>query len=425
MESVIKAILDDAVMKQTSVISIVAVAIIVIAAVAVLVMNNGDDGPDIDPTKDFAGMDIVPVGDLDDGIVAIGQDSFRWVTYFGLADRCVMVDRNDSTNYMGKSFMYVGKAQALMVDPDLKYTSTNCGITPADVSTIINLDPSLVVVPAQFEQSYPLEMKALREAGLNIFHIGYIYTFLENGTFRMTSDLVKQIDDLSLVLNMQDRGQELKDLIDGTVSDILSIRDRITEMRTGYIGALAYNGAHGVDSSMTYYMPFELAGITNIMLSDSETADKDSHVGTYSATDISKGIRDDTILFLDATGIYTCTTNTDRGILELFEGHEAYVACPYIWTGMNYENVLVGAYQILHDAYGLLTDEELEQRIDAVYRGFLGTSESLRNEVVSGIPVPETGTSVYDDMNNLYEGRRGNPIHGAISVGSEGIVYLS
>ena len=110
--------------------------------------------------------------------------------------------------------------------------------------------------------------------------------------------------------------------------------------------------------------------------------------------------------------------------MELFSGHEVYVACPYIWTGMNYENVLVGAYQILHDAYELLSDSELEQKIDAVYKGFLGSSDSLRNETASSVPVPESGTSVYDDMNGLYEGRRHNPIHGAISVSSEGIVYL-
>ena len=91
---------------------------------------------------------------------------------------------------------------------------------------------------------------------------------------------------------------------------------------------------------------------------------------------------------------------------------------------MNYENVLVGAYQILHDAYGLLTDEELQKKIDAVYEGFLGSSDSLRNETASSIAPSETTVSVYEDMNNLYEGRRHNPIHGAISVDGKGIVYL-
>ena len=411
-------------MKQTSVIAVAVVAIILVAGAAFVVMNGNGGGSGSDSTKDFADRDIMSVDNLDNGIVAVGQDSFRWITYFGLADKCVMVDMNDKTNYMGKAFMYVGKAQALSSHPDLQFTTTNCGVTPQDVKTIISLNPSLVVVPAAFEENYTLEMDSLREAGLNVFHIGYIYTFLENGSFAMTSDLVRQIDTLSLVLGMQDRGQELKDLINGTVSDILSIRGKVTEKRTGYIGALAYNGAHEIDSSMTYYMPFELAGITNIMEGALTNVNEDSRVGTFSATAIKERIQDDTILFLDATGIYTCTTNTDYGIMELFSGHEAYVACPYIWTGMNYENVLVGAYQILHDAYGLLSDSELEQKIDAVYKGFLGSSDSLRNETASSVPVPESGTSVYDDMNGLYEGRRHNPIHGAISVSSEGIVYL-
>ena len=38
-----------------------------------------------------------------------------------------------------------------------------------------------------------------------------------------------------------------------------------TSKRTGYVGALAYNGAHGLDSSIPYYMPMELAGVENIL----------------------------------------------------------------------------------------------------------------------------------------------------------------
>lgn len=409
-------------MNRLAFVSVAVIAILVIAGAAIVVTNN-DENDKIG--KDFAGMEINPVENLDNGIVAVGQDSFRWVTYFGLADKCVMVDMNDKTNYMGKAFMYVGKAQALTANSDLKFTSTNCGITPDDVRTIINLDPSIIIVPAEFESTYPQEMKALRNAGLNVFHIGYIYTFLEGDTFEMTSDLVKQIDTMSEVLNMKERGNELKNTIKNTVSDILSIREKITAVRTGYVGAIAYNGAHGIDSSISYYMPFALAGIENIMKdTNGNDVDKNSHVGTYSATAVKENMKDDTILFLDATGIFACNTNTDFGLMELFKDHEAYIACPYIWTGINYENVLVGAYQVLHDAYGLISDEELTQKINAVYEGFLGTSESLRNETASKVQPPEPDTSVYDDMSTVYKERRGNPIHGEISVSGSGITYL-
>lgn len=413
-------------MKQNAIIAVAVVAVLVIAGAAVVLTKDNGNGGDSewDPSKDFAGYTIKPVENLDGGIVAIGQDSFRWMTYFGVADKCVMVDLNDKTNYMGKAFMYVGKGQALEAHPDLKFGVGNCKIQPDDVRTILDLKPTLVVVPAEFETEYPNEMKSLRDAGLNIFHTAYLYTFLENGTFEMTEILERQIESIGKVLGKEDRGDEIKNVINSTVKDILSIRDKITEKRTGYIGALAYNGAHGVDSSMSYYMPFELAGITNIMKEDATGSNKDSHVGTYSATYIKENMKDDTVFFVDATGAFTCTTNTDKGIMELFKGHDAYLACPYIWTGINYENVLVGAYQILHDVYGLLSDEELKTKVDAVYTGFLGTSESLRSEKASGIDVIDGGISVYDDMSLLYEKRRGNPTHGAISVSGEGIVYL-
>lgn len=418
-------------MKHNMIVAFATVIIVAVAGTACAVSfdnsNSGTDG-----NTDFAGYEIKPVENLDKGIVAVGQDSFRWVTYFGLANKCVMVDMNDKTNYMGKSFMYVGKAQALNANNDLKYTSTNCGITADDVRTIINLNPSIVIVPADFESTLPQEMKALRSANLNIYHITNVYQFLtEDGTFELTEEMTKQIDGLGKVLGKSDRAESLKKVIRDTVADILSIRENITERRTGYIGSIAYGGAHGVDSSMSYYLPFELAGVENIIKDVNADADKISHVATYSATSIKEHIKEDTILFLDATGIYTfvgkdgkylSNSNTDQGIIKLFEGHDAYLACPYIWTGLNIENVLVGAYQILHDAYESLSDDEFKQKIDAAYDGFLGSADSIRKEPASGVPVSE-GLTVYEDMSHVYEQRRGNKISGKISFDANGIKY--
>lgn len=420
-------------MKHNMIVAFATVIIIAVAGTACVVsFDNGNSGTD--GNTDFAGYEIKPVENLDKGIVAVGQDSFRWVTYFGLADKCVMVDMNDKTNYMGKSFMYVGKAQALTANNDLKYTSTNCGITADDVRTIINLNPSIVIVPADFESTLPQEMKALRSANLNIYHITNVYQFLtEDGTFELTEEMTKQIDGLGKVLGKSDRAESLKKVIRDTVADILSIRETITEKRTGYIGSIAYNGAHGVDSSMSYYLPFELAGIENIIKDVNADADKISHVATYSATSIKEHIKDDTILFLDATGIYTfvdkngnylSNSNTDQGIIKLFDSHEAYIACPYIWTGLNIENVLVGAYQILRDAYNCISEEEFKQKIDAVYDGFLGNAKSIREQPASGVPISE-GKTVYEDMSYVYEQRRGNKIYGKISFDANGIKYSS
>ena len=95
--------------KNLMIIAVVAVVIIVAAAAFVL-LNNGSGDNKFDYETDFAGKPIEVADNLDDGIVAVGQDSFRWMTYFGLADKCVMVDMNDMTNYLGKSFMYNGRA---------------------------------------------------------------------------------------------------------------------------------------------------------------------------------------------------------------------------------------------------------------------------------------------------------------------------
>ncbi len=418
-------------MNKKAVIAVVVVAVMVIAASAVLFMDGGDDKSNTVMT-DFAGQEVVPVNNLDDGIIAVGQDSFRWVTYFGLADKCIMVDQNDMSNFLGKSFMYYGRALvdiegSATVSPGeearVYFTHTNCGITDDDVATIIDLKPSILVVPEGFYTDYKNQMKAIENSGINTVAIGYIYTFLEKDTFELTDSLVKQIDILSTALGMEERGKELNAAFNDTVSDIRSYASKVTEKRTGYIGGAAYNGAHDVSSSLEYYIPMELANVTNIIAG---TANYDgSGVKEYSAQRIASGLEDDTILFLDASGYSMNGTANAAGILKMFSGHDAYLIAPYIWTGVNYDSVFVDALQILRYAYGddVITEDQLSAEIDKVYERFYGSADSTRNiDYLNNkdVPLPSEGTSIFEDMNAVYSIVKGNPIYGMVTIDSEG-----
>ena len=414
-------------MNSKAIIAIVAVVIVVAAGAGAVMVMNGS-GKSSGNNEDFAGYEVKTVDNLDNGIVAVGQDSFRWVTYFGLSNKCVMVDMNDKTNYMAKSFMYTGKADAIngataISGKALQFTSTNCGVTDGDVATIIDLNPSVVIVPEGFETDYKKQMDALRSANLHILHIGYIYTFLDPETFEITDSVEKQLNILAKTLNKQDRADEIRDAFSSIVKDIRSIASNVTTKKTGYISCLAYNGAHGADSSIAYFMPFALANVDNIMASEKMDWES-SGVDTYSATKIKENMDKDTVLFLDATGLFSATDNTSKGILELFSGHDAYISYPYIWTGINYESVLICAYQILHDVYGLLTDEQLKEKVDNVNAKFLGSSESNRQETTtkSNIPVPAAHTSIYDDESAVYKGFRGNNTHGKVTINADGTI---
>lgn len=420
---------------QKSIAAIILVAVIVVAGVGVYFFTSasGDDKTNSANT-DFVGQEIVPVDNLDNGIVAIGQDSFRWMTYFGLADKCVMVDQNDMTNYLGKSFMYVGRAQVDIEggdsakltdsDPARKYfTHSNCAITTEDVKTIIELKPSIVVVPVGFYTDYRNEMAAIEKAGINTIAIGYIYTFLDSKTFTITDDLEKQIDILSKALGQEKRGNELKAAFEEIVNDLKSLSGKVTEKRSAYIGSVSYDGAHGISSSLSYYLPFELANVTNIIGGSADY--NGSGVKEYSAATIKNGIKEDTILFVDASGYSQNTDNTSQGILKMFEGHEAYLIAPYIWTGINYESVFIDAYQILRYAYGdsVITEAQMNEKINHVYDLFFGTHESNRNISefkAYSVPLPEKGTSIFDDMNAFYDAAKDNPIYGEISIDSNG-----
>ena len=153
----------------------------------------------------------------------------------------------------------------------------------------------------------------------------------------ITDDLEKQIDVLSKALGQEKRGKELKEAFKEIVNDLKSFSGKVTEKKSAYIGSVSYNGAHGINSSLSYYLPFELANVTNII--GGSVNYEGSGVKEYSAATIKNGIKEDTILFVDASGYSSNTDNTSQGIIKMFEGHDAYLIAPYIWTGINYESV--------------------------------------------------------------------------------------
>lgn len=212
------------------------------------------------------------------------------------------------------------------------------------------------------------------------------------------------------------------------MNDLKGLSSKITDKRTGYVGALAYNGAHGLDSSIPYYMPMELAGVENIL---SDAMDYEgSGVKTYSASNIAKGMKADTILFVDASGYYqNGSSNDSMGVAKLFQGHDAYIVADYIWTGMNYDTIFVDAYQIMRYAYGdsVLTETQFEEKVNKVYDLFYKTHLSNRNISVFKsytVDPPSEGTTIFEDMSKFHEVARGNPIYGAVSIDSDGKLSL-
>lgn len=409
------------------------VAIIAVAGIAAYFMFSQTDSK-VDTNTDFAGNPIEVADNLDSGIVAVGQDSFRWMTYFKLADKCVMVDQNDMSNYLGKSFMYVGRAvvdieggdsATLSGDDPARafFTHTNCGITDADVKTIIDLKPSMLVIPQGFYTDYPTQMKALEEAGIKTLAIGYIYTFLDADTFEITDDLKKQIGIIAKALKQTAREKELLDAFKYLTDDLKDLRSKADVKKTAYVGALAYNGAHGLDSSIPYYMPMALAGVDNILQDKMDYTG--SGVKTYNVADIAQNMKDDTILFVDASGYFQNTTNESKGVAKIFQGHEAYIVADYIWTGINYDTIFIDAYQILRYAYGdkVLTEEQFDAKVDKVYDLFYGRHDSNRNISAFSknvVPLPAEGTSIFEDMSEFHEVFRGNPTHGTITIDADG-----
>ncbi len=101
-------------MIDKKIIAIAAVAILVVAGISAIMIIGNDDEDSKDST-DFAGKELEVADNLDNGIVAVGQDSFRWMTYFGLADKC----DEPVCSLSGGQKQRVAIARALMRKPSL------------------------------------------------------------------------------------------------------------------------------------------------------------------------------------------------------------------------------------------------------------------------------------------------------------------
>ncbi|MFA7342474.1 MAG: hypothetical protein WCY65_04840, partial [Candidatus Methanomethylophilaceae archaeon] len=111
--------------------------------------NSSDELPD--GVIDAVGRSVQIPESLDDGIVTVGVDTLRFVSYFNLNEKVVMVDLGDkSAAQRGKAYQY-----AYEYNTDANLTShTHNGLPSADIEAIGNLAPSLIIVSHTVYNAY-------------------------------------------------------------------------------------------------------------------------------------------------------------------------------------------------------------------------------------------------------------------------------
>ena len=387
-------------------IAIILASILVVASIGVAFYafsgndDNGSNGYDLN--KDAVGRDVVVPDDINNGIVTIGVGTMRWVSYFQLEEKVVVRDMNDTSNYMGKSYMYaVGGVLDLL--PATAQTASPGALGDSDVQTILNLTkkPIVILSDSVYNQSRP-QVNALERGEINICVIYELEDYIDTSAFTVTEKFEYQAKLVGKVLKSSARADELINGINGIIRDIRDLVKNVTPV-DGYIGGLSYSGAKTAVYSSGSYLPFDLANVNNV-LSD------DNLVAGYSVSYLTTKITKDTVVFIDANGNGSLRTGADNESVALVKtfntnGNDGYIAFPYVWYGLNFDNVLVGAYQIISYVYGdVLSKTLFTQKTNEVYDLFYGTHDSSRTRAAASVPAPTTTTSLYNDMSNQFVG---------------------
>lgn len=385
------------------------VVIVLLASVAisaVLLSQGTDGGSDDDPSAvlDMAGRDVTEVADMNvERVVATGPGALRFVSYLNCSDMVVAVEAREGPAYNAKSYMY-----AFEYDDRSRYDrsigSGGDGLIeyPEQLLGLDNVPQVIIysVPSASLTSQQQAHIETAEKLGMKVVVILELDTML-NGTDSLSETFVRQTTLLGKVLDREERAAELLTFIEDALGDLKARAASVSASERGataYIGSLSYAGAKGFDHSSSWYDPFAILGADNIVTGGSQV------VYQINMEDII-GAQPDHI-FLDPTGYKTFISNWNNGssgqskatleTLTAFQEGRAFMTIPFIWYGVNFDNVLLGAYYIGMVMYpSAFGDVNIGEKAAEIYTAFVGED-------------------CYGDMNAWFEANRGTAITGAV-----------
>ena len=203
-------------------------------------------------------------------------------------------------------------------------------------------------------------------------------TMLNDDSDGLSATFVDQTMLMGNVLNRTARASELLSFMNDTIEDLVIRMSTVSEADkavSAYIGCLSYAGAKGFDYSSSWYDPFALLGVNNIITGGSSVVYQ---------INLESIIEDDPDhIFLDPTGYKTFLADWNNGssakssdtllALTAFQEGNVFMTIPFIWYGVNFDNVLLGAYHIGSILYPEAFDDvDIGNKAAEIFGAFVG-----------------------------------------------------
>lgn len=314
---------------------------------------------------------IVTIPDTIGSVIALKSGALRLLSYLDLADRVSHIEGNEQR----RSVPY------LFANPHLRDLPV--------IGTGNNHDPELLaassadlIVATFMTCSEADKLQAVTKKPVIVVKYGNLG--------ESKADLYTSLSLLGEIFHRPGRADSIINFFETNLNDIQARTSGYSSQgATVYVGGVAYNGSHGISSTVPAYPPFKTLPVRNVaesLLNITGYAGASHHNTMIDPEQLIEW--DPDYIFLDASGEAIWQDEIRKPFLirtlRAFRNAKAFRILPYIWFTINYENILCNAWFIGKTIYPeAFTDISIEMKCREIYEYILGSD-------------------VYDDIVNLY-----------------------
>ncbi len=402
-------------MATKQLIAILAVAVIVVAGVGVYfatadnnknTTNNDSDESTVVTVEDSAGRTVTVPDSLDNGIVTVGWNILKVLSFFDAHEKVTQVDYQETQTLYGslQPHYYCYDMSKITTHTD----STMGGFTESDIESIANSNPSLVIMTKNIYDKYQTGSDALAKAcTLVVIDLtsmsSSFYTADESGNLVLQDDIQKSLSILGDVLGESDRDEEVISTLNSTLADITANKIAENSPLFSLAGSQMAMGTGDLNLVFPVFPPFALAGATNAASEAGYTVPPwyaTVPVETFTST------YDFDVIMYDPSNPAALANPDDQSVLEWLYGLQdteneksIYICLTTALCGFDMLNVVSDAY-FTEVVGGTITLEQMESKMTALYKSLFGDSvgASLWSDLVDCMTDRGEASGVYTGL---------------------------
>ena len=316
--------------------------------------------------KDMAGRNVTVPAKVD-RIACIGSGCLRQIAYLQATSSVVGaedIEKNYPPERQSRPYRTANPDLAKL--PRIGVGGSGVSNKKPEFEAILAVKPQVLFMT---NMEAPLADEVQKTLGIPVVVLSYGKA-AAGGSFDAT--LYESLQMAGKVLKREKRAADVVAYIQNAEKDVRQ-RTKGLPTKSSYVGAVCYAGTHGINGSSKQYLPFEWAGVNNLV--------KDLPGGTGSHIKIDKEAllkMNPEVIFVDACSSALVEEDARKNpefykALRAFSSKNAYWLFPFVSYTVNADTAIVDAYAVGKIMYPqAFADIDLRRKADEIYTFMVG-----------------------------------------------------